>query len=304
MRDHHLKLANQAKRLFAIMAGSLLLVHCYLAYLQQGHVLVPWLLALAMILYASAALTLTSSWSNITVFAEWTFIILLIVFSIIAVVNYQQFYWLFFVPIASFFLLPLRIAVYMTLLLIPLVIYLLLEYSPTFMQAQYFYSFAAIATVSLFLASVKHRTQSLLAPLISKDEETGALLSSRLYGDLQKEIVRAEREGTGLLLMMMDLDQALRQGSKDKHFDLYIKCAEAISSQLRPFDLYFRLQDHRFAIILPHTTTQDALITAKKIVDEMPEVMRKDIMVGYASLNVDDDANSLIEHSYQELRHV
>lgn len=304
MRDHHLKLANQAKWLFAIVAGSLLLFHSYLAYLQQTHILTPWLIALALILYASAALTLTPSWSNIIAYAEWCFIALLIAFSVIAVVEYQQFYWLFFIPIASFFLLALPIAVWMTLLLIPLVIYLLLAYSSIFMQAQYFYSFAVIATVSLFLASVKHRTQSLLAPLISKDEETGALLSNRLRGDLQKEIARAEREGTGLLLMMMDLDQALRQNNKDKQYDLYIECAEAINSQLRPFDLYFRLENHRFAIILPHTTTQDALITAKKIVDEMQETMRKDIMVGYASLNVGDDADSLIEHSRQELRHV
>lgn len=304
MRDHHLKLAVQAKWLFAIVAGSLLLFHSYLAFLQQSHALIPWLIGLASLLYASAALTLAPSWAGVTIYAEWTFIALLVVFSCIAIIEYQQFYWMFFIPIASFFLLNLRTAVWITLLLIPIFIYFLRLHSSLFMQAQYFYSFAVIATVSLFLASVKHRTQNLLIPLISKDEETGALLSSCLHPDLQKEIARAEREGTGLLLMMMDLSEALLQCSKDKEYELYIECAEAINSQLRPFDLYYRLKDHRFAIILPHTTTQDALITAKKIVDVMPEIMRKDTMVGYASLNVGDDADSLIEHSRQELRHV
>jgi len=300
------QMVKQTKILFCTLAGVLLLGSGYLEWVSGHMYLAVGTLILSSIILLNGALTAWARQPRFIPYTEWLFIGLLVVFSIIAarLEDNGQFYWLFFIPIAAFFLLSLRHAIIFTLCLIPLVFFLVLRYAPILLQAQILYSVAAIWTVSLFLAMVKARTHDLLAPLISTDDETQAQLGSRLFADLQKEIVRAEREGTGLLLMIMDLDLALKNESSDKKHSYYISCSKSIAIHLREFDLHYRLDKYRFAIVLPHITTQEALLIAKEMVDDMPEHLRKNIMVGYASLNVGDHAQSLIQQAQQELSHV
>ena len=156
--------------------------------------------------------------------------------------------------------------------------------------------------MALFLAIVKARTNNLLEPLISTDEETGAQLENKLRPALTTEINRAEREGTGLLLMHIDLS--------DVHYSLEPNkpnnqsWAKTIRQQLRPFDQYYRLQDSSFAVILPHMNTEDAQTFISKTFSHLSNDLKERIKVGIGSLNVGDNADTLIDASRRDLAHV
>ncbi len=163
---------------------------------------------------------------------------------------------------------------------------------------------ATISTVAIFLAVVKSRTNKLLEPLISKDLETGAQKEKFLRQALKTEITRAEREGTGLTLMYFQLKPGYLS-LRNTHLSFLQQVSNAISAALRPFDQYYRLQQDGFAVILPHTTTNEALLKANGMLKNIAHSKhKKNIQLGLSSLNVGDTADSLILIAKQDCKYV
>jgi GGDEF domain-containing protein len=161
-----------------------------------------------------------------------------------------------------------------------------------------------VSTVSLFLAMVKDRTNKLLEPLISRDINTGAQLGKFLRPALSIEITRAEREGTGLLLMHIQTAQNKKNTNKEELEEKATEYAKAINKHLRLFDQCYRIDEQNFSIILPHATSQEAEVTARKIIGDVHTSHSEETAFGFASLNVGDTSDSLIRLSQQELIHV
>lgn len=210
--------------------------------------------------------------------------------------------WMYYVPLAAFFLFSLRQAIYFTLVFTPIALYISLYLVHPLHSAQVFFGFAVISTSALFLAMVKTRTNMLLEPLIGTDEETGAQLEQKLRPALATEINRAEREGTGLLLMHIDLADI--QASKDSIREFSPTWAHIIHKELRPFDQYYRLEPSGFAIILPHMNTEDGQQLMGKILNHLPENIRPKVKIGLASLNVGDSAHTLITNAQKVMSYV
>ena len=238
---------------------------------------------------------------------EWFFIAYLALFALVVIDQQhgEYLYWVYFFPIAAFFLFRLIVALFLLFAFIPLALFIIQTYAPPLTQAQSIYTFAAISTVALFLASVKSRTNKLLEPLISSDADTGAQLEKFLRPALTTEITRAEREGTGLLLMYISVDVFSATKNKDKQEAMIKMVAQTITSSLRLFDQYYRIQNNNFAVILPHTTSQEAFDNAKAMQQKMPiELQQQKIKIGLASLNVGDTAESMIVLARQGLKYV
>jgi len=294
---------NHIRILFCGIGASILGLTAYMDYAASSLLLSVATLALALVLLINGINMYFSKQEYVHHHVDALFLILLASFSLFASdVKGEHSYWLYFYPIAAFFLFPLRTAIWCVLAYTPLAAYIIFQYSPPLLQGQICFSYAAIATVALFLAMVKSRTNQLLEPLISSDAETGAQLEKFLRPALKTEINRAEREGTGLLLVYIKHQASSQKGEKTAQ--LIKQCAQAIAQYLRPFDQYYRLQKDSFAIIMPHANSQDALVTVKEMITHMPTVMQSTIQVGFASLNVDDTEDTLIEQALKGLRHV
>ncbi|MFT6327334.1 MAG: hypothetical protein ACJAYK_002328 [Crocinitomicaceae bacterium] len=216
----------------------------------------------------------------------------------------QQVYWIYFFPVVAFFLFKLNTGILLTVLYIPAALYIIIETSKPLHQAQMVLSFTVITMVSLFLSFVKTRTNSLLDPLIGRDISTGAQLAKFLRPTLVIEITRAEREGTGLLLMQLKIPQRGKRSNKHEMEETVAKYAESISKNLRPFDRYYRLDKQIFSIILPHATTQEGTRIAQNIIRGVAMPNANSATLGLASLNVGDTADSLIHISQKELNYV
>jgi GGDEF domain-containing protein len=213
-------------------------------------------------------------------------------------------FWIYFFPVVAFFLFKLNTAILLTALYIPAALYIIIETSQPLHQAQMVLSFAVITTVSLFLSFVKTRTNNLLEPLIGRDLNTGAQLEKFLRPALAIEITRAEREGTGLLLMQLKIPLNDKRPHRHEIEEIVTKYAKSISENLRPFDRYYRLDKQNFSIILPHATTQEGTRIAQNIIQGVTLDNANKTTFGLASLNVGDTADSLIHIAQKELNYV
>ncbi|MFY0701622.1 MAG: diguanylate cyclase [Bermanella sp.] len=289
--------------LFCAIGTVILSLIAYMDYLSGYNIVALITLSLGLVLALNGLYIYLGKEEQAGHQVDALFLITLSAFSLFAADSQAQHsYWSYFFPIAAFFLLSLRSAIWCVLAYTPLAFYILLAYSPPLIQAQTLFSYAAISTIALFLAMVKSRTNQLLEPLISSDAQTGAQLEKFLRPALNTEINRAEREGTGLLLVYLSHRAQNLKG--ENAMQLVKQCAQAIAHFLRPFDQYYRLQNDHFAIIMPHTNSEDALIKVKQMIGKMPAVIQDDIQVGCASLNVGDTEDTLLQQAQQELAHV
>lgn len=294
---------NHIRILFCAIGAIILSLIAYVDYRAGFNSIALITLSLGLLLALNGLYLVIGKQEQVGHRGDGLFLVLLAAFSLfIADSQSQHSYWPYFFPIAAFFLLSLRSAIWCVLAYTPLAVYIFTHYSAPLMQAQIIFSYAAISTIALFLAMVKSRTNQLLEPLISSDSQTGAQLEKFLRPALNTEINRAEREGTGLLLVYLSHTAQNQKG--ENSVQLVKQCAQAIAEFLRPFDQYYRLQKDHFAIIMPHTNSQDALVTVKKMIHNMPQVTQTHIQVGFASLNVGDNEDSLIQQAQQELKHV
>lgn len=297
---------NRVKLVYCLVAGGGLGVIAYLEFQSTYFMLTIFTALLSCILLANAGMLVFGHSVKTAGYFDRLLATLVGLYSVFAAEYGHQhdIYWIYFFPITAFFLFKLRSAIYLTLLYTPIAIFIIGKTAPPLHEAQILFSYAVISTVSLFLAMVKSRTNTLLEPLISRDISTGAQLSKFLRPALSIEITRAEREGTGLLLMHIKTPGINKRTSKDDVDDIVSKYAKSISKHLRVFDQYYRSGKQNFTVILPHATSSEAIETAKRIISEVPLENANKTEVGFASLNVGDTADSLIKLCKQDLIHV
>lgn len=301
---HPSQLMNQLKVVFCFIAASCLGIIAYLdaALPSQTHYLLT--ACIACLLFGTGLILIINPKPGRRIVLDWGFITILGGFSIVTTFDSHGSHemWMYFFPLGAFFLFKLKTATLLTIAYTPIAIWLILNVSPVLHSSQAIFTFSAISTVALFLAMVKSRTNTLLEPLISTDEETGAQLENKLEPALSTEINRAEREGTGLLLMHIDLSQ-LKQSQDSQHFMIQ-SWAKTVRQQLRPFDQYYRLKNFGFAVILPHMNSEDGQAFIRDTFSHISQDFKQHIKIGFSSLNVGDSAESLIENSRKDLKHV
>ncbi len=297
---------NYAKIIFSLLGSTALLFIACLDYLAANYVAFLIAACMSMIVFSNTLYLAVRKEKSQTSYSRWLFILLLAGFSLVASGQDQgqNIYWIYLYAIAAIFLFPMKKALFLLFTYAPLGLYIIFNFTPPLEQPQVTFTLVTISTVAIFLAVVKSRTNKLLEPLISKDLETGAQKEKFLRQALSTEITRAEREGTGLTLMYFQLkpgDKAI----KNSRLNFLQQVADAISSALRPFDQYYRVQQHSFAVILPHTTTKEAIIKADNMLNSIGHSKhKKNIQLGLSSLNVGDTSDTLIFTAKQDCKYV
>lgn len=138
------------------------------------------------------------------------------------------------------------------------------------------------------------------------DRLTG--LSNRsVFGDaLVREISRAQRYGTGLSLLMADLDNLKLindchgHGAGDRALQLV---AQALRAGLRDSDQVFRYAGDEFAVLLIGGDGEAAREVAERLRAQVPDFsseavpVRPTLSIGLSSLRADDDARTLFERA-------
>jgi len=163
-----------------------------------------------------------------------------------------------------------------------------------------FIFFLGAACALVYLRELRRRQ---LKPLRRTDNLSDAASQQHLHEDLQKEIQRSEREGSDLSLIAIKIDQPSIDKFSEKEHDLaQIELGKLLHNSLRLFDSYYRLEQHQFLIVLPHTRSKQAI----KIADALRIKIKQNLQVGevhltvsagVSHLNVGDDSQSLVANA-------
>jgi diguanylate cyclase (GGDEF)-like protein len=161
-----------------------------------------------------------------------------------------------------------------------------------------FVLFLGAACALVYLRELRRRQ---LAPLRRTDNLSDAASRKHLDQDLDKEIQRSEREGSDLSLIAIRLDETATQTFTSKDHDLVqIEIGKLLHNNLRIFDSYYRLEQHQFLVLLPHTNSKQAV----KIADSLRIKIKQQVRLagsnittsmGISYLNVGDDSHSMLQ---------
>ncbi|MGE6994759.1 sensor domain-containing diguanylate cyclase [Pseudomonas sp. NPDC047961] len=166
----------------------------------------------------------------------------------------------------------------------------------------------------LYFATQRHlkntaalkRAHDSLQKIISIDLLTGARSRRDFLETLESELGRAQRHGTPLSLVLLDIDFFKQVNDTYGHpiGDVVLKELSSLcSAVLRTHDVFGRLGGEEFGLILPHTDGEGAVLVAEKLrvavenavipTDRGP--VRITVSVGVASaIPAVDDSSSLI----------
>ncbi len=217
-------------------------------------------------------------------------------------------HWFYALPLLAFALLPLRLALAITLammLLAGLAIPLATGLADRHQMVSAFMLTTLLSGLLVFLREYKNRQ---LAPLRRTDELTQAASREYLSADLHKEIQRSEREGTDMSIIMIGLDTHLSDRNPDQDIrSILPRIGRYLHSQIRDFDTYYRVADLQFLVILPGIATQDAIKRSEIMRNGLGKLLESHgmaltVSTGVAGLNIGDDADSLQQSAANALR--
>jgi len=112
------------------------------------------------------------------------------------------------------------------------------------------------------------KSNEMLKQLSDTDPLTHIYNRRYMMNMLEKEILRAERKGTHLSLVMIDLDHFKHVNDKYGHQggdQVLAALAELSQSGLRSYDFVARYGGEEFVMTLPETTHEDALMIAERL---------------------------------------
>ncbi len=137
-----------------------------------------------------------------------------------------------------------------------------------------------------FDISARKRLEDELRQMTVLDPITGVLNRQRFLDDGTRELKRARRYGRDLSVLLLTIDrfETLNNEHGTAFSDEAVKVAvTACQDAIRESDYLGRLADVEFALLLPETPVEGALIVAERI---RTQVMHSDLKVGDVSISV------------------
>ncbi|HEX3986194.1 MAG TPA: GGDEF domain-containing protein [Acidobacteriaceae bacterium] len=131
----------------------------------------------------------------------------------------------------------------------------------------------AIVIALLWLALTVHRLD--LSKMAQTDALTG-LLNRRAFEEiLRRELLRCERSGGGMGLMLIDLDYFKQVNDSLGHFagdDVLRRIATALREGTRPSDVLARYGGEEFVVLLRNAALEEARVAAERIRERIAAV--------------------------------
>ena len=154
---------------------------------------------------------------------------------------------------------------------------------------------------------IEERTQE-LEELSMQDMLTGLYNQRAFFDYLRREISNAERYRESLVLCYVDLNGFKSINDKQGHQagdDVLIAVGEIISQSMRESDIACRYGGDEFALILPHSTLEEADVFAKRLVKnfKVEKIKGVSFSMGIAGVGPDEfvDYENLLRAADKEM---
>jgi len=154
-------------------------------------------------------------------------------------------------------------------------------------------TFIFVCCLCLLMAFLKDQMLLRLKALDIFNKNTNWHLRQELKPSLEREIQRAEREGSGLSFSLIEFPSALNQQKTE-----WEPVKSFIHNSIRPFDQVFHYSHRKVAIIHPYATKDEIKLRLERSHQNFPNV---DFKAGVTSLNIGDNSTEVISKGHTVL---
>ena len=238
-------------------------------------------------------------------YPEWMLVGLLSIFTLFGMnQSAQVVHWVYFVPIYTYFLFPFRVASYITLVYSVALVLLVLNHYDSYMRLQLLFTYAACYTFSVMYALVNERNNQGLTEIVNTDPLTQVYNQHQLGLDLNKEMTRADRQRSQLVLLAVATPTAWHQLKVEDYDQRLSYLGKKLRKSLRNYDACYRLNTDDFAILMPHSELAEAEALKQQIHEAMqssryPEL--RQLAMHAEGYRPDDDSDSLTDRVMEAL---
>ena len=216
--------------------------------------------------------------------------------------------WLYFVPLLIFFFFEFKPALWLVAGFSIIALTQLEQTLNIFESTQTSLNYLLYLSMSCSLVYLRELRRKQLKPLRRTDNLTKAATREHLDDDLSKEIQRSEREGSELSTVAMAIDNICLSKLSTKEKDaVTVSIGKLLHNNLRLFDSYYLWEHHEFLVVLPHTSSVQAVKIANALriqVRKSIEIKGENITIsaGVSGLNIGDDSSTLTFRATQALK--
>ena len=205
-----------------------------------------------------------------TPYIEWFLVSMLGVFTLFGMQQSTQVvHWIYFVPAFVYFIFPFKGANVVALFYSLAVIWIIIEQFPSSLRVQMIFTYLACVAFSSLYALMNDRANKGLEDIIDTDPLTNVYSQNQLLSDLTKETTRADRQGSKLYLIGVEVPQQWKTLKVEEYEQRVGFFGTKLKRCLRKYDTCYRLANDRFIILMPNSS-RDA-------VERLEEDLRDDL---------------------------
>jgi len=295
----------QVKVVYCLLAAFALSIIALLDYLNQekSYALVAASFSALLVIYAGYLLLRRKK--RTPPYTEWSLTILLGVFTIFGMQQETDIVqWVYFFPIYVFFLFPFKVANYITLTYSAIIFLVVLHNFDTYIRLQLLFTYTACYAFSLVYALVNERNNKTLSNLINTDPLTQVYNEHQFHHNMSKEITRADRQRTGLVLISIRLPASWQKLKTNEYENRMANAGHRLQSTIREFDTCYRLKNDDFVVMLPNSSPEDGEALREKLmatISKSRHAEQNQFLIKTATYQPEDDSYSLLNRATSQL---
>ncbi|NRA23753.1 MAG: diguanylate cyclase [Oleispira sp.] len=294
----------QVKVIYCLLAAFALSIIALLDYLKQEREFALVAASFSALLVVYASYLLLRRKKRTAPYVEWLLTTLLGIFTIFGM--QQESYvahWVYFFPIYVFFLFPFNMANYITLTYSAVIFLVVLNDFENHVRLQLLFTYTACYAFSLVYALVNERSNMMLSNLINTDPLTQVYNEHQFHHNMSKEITRADRQRTGLVLIAIRLPSNWQQLKTDEYENRIANAGQRVQNTIREFDTCYRLNSDEFVIMLPNSNREDGEELCLQLlahISKSRHAAQNKFHIKMATYRPEDDSYSLLKRAVSQ----
>ncbi|MDK2778766.1 MAG: GGDEF domain-containing protein [Pseudomonadota bacterium] len=252
--------------------------------------------SLGLVLYAGYLLLRRKK--RASPYPEWLLVGLLLVFTLFGMHQSSEVaHWVYLVPVYTYFLFPFRIASYITFAYSVVLVLLVLDDFSSYNRLQVLFTYAACYAFSVMYALINERTNTALTEIVNTDPLTQVYNEYQLQLDLNKEMTRADRQRSDLMLMAVATPDDWRELKEEEYEQRLVYLGKKLRRCLRKYDACYRLDNDDFVIVMPDSgqaAAEQLTAALKRCMEDDKSGLLQRLPLHAEAYQPDDDPQSLI----------
>lgn len=301
----HDLMAQQVKVVYCLLAAVGLAVITVLDWYEGQLFFAAVAGGFSLLLVSYAGFLLVRRKKRPSPYPEWVLVGLLTLFTLFGMkLSAQVVHWIYFVPIYTYFLFPFRVANYIALIYSLVLVLMVLHQFDNYIRLQMLFTYSACCVFSVMYALINERNNQGLTEIVNTDPLTQVYNEHQLFLDLNKEMTRADRQRSQLMLLAIATPVSWRRLKVEDYEQRLSYLGKKLRHSLRDYDSCYRLNTDDFIILMPHSGTDEALQLQALIQQVMQSTRYQelhDMQMHQEHYRPDDDSQSLVARVMETL---